>query len=174
MSIDDVIAMQVGHGALAELPPLLGPTVRRLYVRGELCDQLQPPFSGRWSSSRLAALRASLDHFSSGGLISISLEPYAKSKDTFLAPLDPRSDEVWDIRSIAPRPGIRALGCFAGFNAFVIIEAYARTELDGPGGPLWDAALKHCKSNWRKLALVYPAHRGDHPSEYISNFFVAS
>lgn len=90
-----------------------------------------PPWEGK-KGQRYARLRADLDTFTQGAFISIAPHPYRKLKSAYIARVDPPKDEVWDIRSRDPKPAIRAFGCFAKRDTFVILDHYFRAELDGP------------------------------------------
>ncbi|MBX7200815.1 MAG: hypothetical protein K1X51_15700 [Rhodospirillaceae bacterium] len=136
----------------------------------EVVEPIWPDFD---EGRRFAQLRAALDQFTSNGLISISEEPYQKSKTTFLARVDPIADEVWDIRVQDPKPGIRCLGCFSAMDEFVALTWNFRENLDGPRGPKWAAEINRCKASWRSLFPSYAPHNGSNLNAYVSDKFYA-
>lgn len=121
-------------------------------------------------------VRVDLESYIAGDQVSVCLEPY-KAEDALFGRLDKPADEVWDIRSRNPRPGIRILGRFAECDCFVAFSCWPRSvELEYlPRPPLgqrdsaeWAGAIKECKADWRKLFYDYPAHTGKTVNDYIS------
>jgi hypothetical protein len=102
-----------------------------LFVSEELGQIVLPPWDASPKGLRFSQLRAQLDTFTAGGLISVAQEPFTKPKATYMARVDPAADEVWDIRSVDPRPAIRVLGCFAETDLFVALTWEYRKNLGG-------------------------------------------
>src|SRR4051812_40363654 len=121
MSIRDEIKARISEGRLMHLPPLIpsAPADRTMFVSHDVAAAVLGPWHDRRTATRFAQLRAQLDAFTEGRLISVALNPYDKDKKAYLALVDPISDGVWDIRSIDPSPSIRVLGCFAETDIFV-------------------------------------------------------
>ncbi len=59
--------------------------------------------------------------FIAGKVISVGWDPMKKGVSAFMARLAPVEDEVWDIRSRDPSPGIRVLGSFSERDVFVAL-----------------------------------------------------
>src|SRR5262245_27946994 len=112
MSIDDEIASHMSAGRLFCLPSLIAgfETVRTMYVSQEIFYHVVGPFTDDHDGERLAELRQTLDAFLEGAEFSVAEDPYTKPSDAMLARVAPMSAEIWDIRVIAPNPGIRVLG----------------------------------------------------------------
>src|SRR5581483_9306896 len=105
MSIRDEIKRCVADSRLTALPPLLpsSPVVRHLFVTNEVLQAADP---STWSSRRLARrhqlLRADLDRFTEGELITVGVNPRDKDATANLARVEPLTAEVWDIRCCDP------------------------------------------------------------------------
>ncbi|RWP52915.1 hypothetical protein [Mesorhizobium sp.] len=174
MSIRDEIANRVDEGRLFVLTPSLNGmrTVRHMFVSPELMAVVDP---GSWGhdakTDRFARLRADLDYFVENGRIAISEDPYKKPKSTYLARTDPIRDEVWDIRSRDPKPGIRVLGSFSEQNTFIALAWAYREQLNGPGSKEWRDFIQTAKARWRGLFGTYQPHTGSQVSDYVSEKF---
>jgi hypothetical protein len=72
-----------------------------------------------------------------------------------MARLFPGVDEVWEIRSRDPKPGLRIFGRFAERNVFVALNWSDRTSLGPQGSREWATAIRTCKAEWRKLFATY-------------------
>jgi len=149
------------------------PVVRTMFISEELNEVVHPPWENMREGLKLSQLRAYLDIFTMGRLISVAEDPYNKPTSTYLARVDPTSDEVWDIRVIDPRPGIRALGAFAGTDIFVALTWNDRPNLGGRGSPEWAAEIDRCKAKWRQLFPTYRPHKGASLHDYLSGNFHA-
>jgi hypothetical protein len=175
MSIRDEIRARVAEGRLAYLPPLISslPAVRAMFVSEEINGVVRPPWTNTAEGLRFSELRAHLDMFTVGTLISIANDPFRKPKATYMARVDPSSDEVWDIRSIDPSPAIRVLGCFGETDTFVALVWDYRINLSGPRSKEWRDFREACKAEWRKLFGPYPPFSGGDAYDYISrNIYV--
>jgi len=149
------------------------PVVRTMFISEELNAVVHPPWGDTPEGLRLSRLRAYLDVFTVGRLISIAEDPYSKPKSTYLARVDPTSDEVWDVRIIDPHPGIRSLGAFAGTDIFIALTYNDRMNLGGPRSREWAAEIDRCKAKWRQLFPTYPPHMGADLHDYLSGNFYA-
>ena len=170
MSIRDEIRLRVAEGKLRYLPHSL-PSVQRtrtLFVSEEVSRAVLPPWDASPEGLRFSQLRAQLDTFTAGGLISMAQDPFTKPKATYMARLDPPADEVWDIRSIDPRPAIRVLGCFAETDLFVALTWDYRKNLGGPNSKEWRDFRERCKAMWRNLFPSYQSFSGATVQDYIS------
>lgn len=142
---------------------LATPDVYRL-VTGPWTDQREELRAGR--------LWADFDRFTEGRLISVALDnPYGKLRTTYLARMDPGRDEVWEIRSRDPKPGIRVFGRFSEPDVFIALNWEYREGLGGPGSREFNVEIQKCKAEWRKCIPTFEAHEGTSVDEYISNAF---
>lgn len=150
------------------LPPLLpgGPFVREIFVSEEVNRVAHPPWDPTDMGVRFAGMRAFLDRWTEGSIISVADDPRRKPKATYMARIDPAPDEVFDIRCIAPNPGIRVFGCFADRDLFVALTKAGREELTTDKE--WRDAREACKAAWRRLFPTYQPFSGANLNEYIS------
>jgi hypothetical protein len=174
MSIRDEIKARVGEGRLFHLPHSLAgvPAGRTVFVSDEVARVAIGPWPNDTAGLRFSQLRAHLDVFTSGGMISVAPDPFTKPKSTYLAAIDPVSDGVWDIRSIDPSPAIRVLGSFAETDVFVALVWDYRSNLGGPGSKEWRDFREHSKSEWKKLFPTYPPLIAENINGYVSRNFI--
>src|SRR5271163_3314277 len=113
MLIEDEINSLCASGQLVLLLPAI-PGLRRrrsVYLAKTLNVTLAVgPWSNRKDEERWGELRFWFDRFIDGGRIYLRERPRAKKSTADMAQLEPWSDEVWDVRSIDPKPSIRVLG----------------------------------------------------------------
>lgn len=174
MSIRNEINHRCGENRLFHLPHALPgqPMERTMFVSQEVYKAV----SGPWKPSeahRMSMLRADLDMFTEGKIISVAEDPYKKPKSTYMARVDPPGDQVWDIRSRDPKPGVRVLGCFGETDTFIALVWDYREPLNGPGSREWRDFIERCKAEWRKLFHPYQPHSGSTISDYVSQNFLA-
>jgi len=86
-----------------------------------------------------------------------------------LARVDPVDSEIWDIRSIVPRPGIRALGGFIRKDTFVALTWQFRENLATSDD--WSAEIGRCRDAWRDLFGSKTPFSGASLDEYLSSFY---
>src|SRR5699024_4113055 len=113
----------------------------------------------------LARLRADLDFFTEGGELAIAEAPFGKSRTSYLARVAPVEDELWDIRSRDPRPGIRVLGAFAERDVFIALVWDHRSTLGGAESREWRDFILRGKTAWRTLFETYKPHSGESISD---------
>lgn len=177
MSISDEISHRVNEGRLFPLTPMMPPEIgalpRKMYVSKEIYDLLTGPWENEKWESRCGSLNADLDRFINGELITVAERPFVKGKTAYIKQLYRRYDEVWEIRSRDPAPGIRVFGRFAETDVFIATTWWLREELGGPKSRPWRDAMVGCKTEWTKL---FPAHdpikngeNDEYPSKYISS-----
>lgn len=170
MSITDDIRVRIAtHDGthLFHLPPLLpgALTMRTMIVSEEVWNIVMRDTSQNWEALRHSKLRGSLDAFTEGQLISVAEDPLNKPGDTTLARVDPVDDEIWDIRTFEPRPGIRCLGAFCGKDFFIALTWNYRENFD------WPDEIQLCKSEWQRLFSPIPRFKGASLDEYLSNYY---
>jgi len=174
MSIYDELIYRVNEGRLFRLLPELPRIglVRQTFISQEIRNLCEGPWHSAAWEARCGSLRADLDRFIGGDVIPVAAKPY-RGKTSYLKRLDPDSDEVWEIRSRDPKPGIRVFGRFARKDVFVALTWEEREPLLGPGSREWRDARVACKTEWTKLFPAYePISSGANFHDYLSNFFL--
>jgi hypothetical protein len=139
-------------------------------------DEVNSLFVGPWNNpeweARCGLLRADLDRFTQGGVIAVAERPFRRGRHAFMRQLYRWREEVWEIRSRDPNPGIRVLGRFAETDVFIALTWHRRADLLGPQSRGWRDAIVDCKTKWRNLFPAYPPKSGDpngvYPDDYIS------
>ncbi|MCY3879901.1 MAG: hypothetical protein OXF74_12075 [Rhodobacteraceae bacterium] len=90
---------------------------------------------------------ADFDSFVEGRIVSVSLiDPHNKPTNVYLARLHPAEDEVWEIRSRAPKPGLRVFGRFSAKDCFVALRWRRRKDLGGAGSAEFRDEICGCKA----------------------------
>jgi hypothetical protein len=171
MSIAGEIKYWVDREVLFPIEPTLssGLIARHLYGSQEIIRLIEGPWTDIKEEYRSGKLRQDFDRFVQGKLISVALDnPYTKSKNAYLARLDRAYDEVWEIRSRAPRPGIRAFGRFAECNKLILFNWQYRENLGGPGSKEFQFEINKSKSEWRKIFPSYQPVSGNDIHDYVS------
>lgn len=171
MSIRDAIDDAVARGLLFPVEPTMQsePMNRALYASPEVHRLITGPWKDNAEKYRCGKLWADFDRFVEGRLIPVSLDnPYTKPKNTYLSRMDPDDDEVWQIRSRAPKPAMRVFGRFACTDCFVGLSWRLRNELGGPRSREFRQEIRRCLAAWRRIFPSYNAFSGDTVNEYIS------
>jgi hypothetical protein len=153
-----------------------------MYVSDEIFADVAGPFADDRDGIRLAQFRQTLDAFLEGAEFSVAEDPYVKPSDAMIARVDvsrlplPYAGsrptdrwDLWDIRVIVPKPGIRALGGFVKLDTFVALTWNYRESLDEPGQ--WDAEIKRCQETWEELFGAKEPFKGRSLHEYLTNFY---
>lgn len=176
MSISFEIANRVSEDRLYQLIPIMpgvaGTVPRTMYVSREINRLLAGPFDSPDLENRCFSLRADLERFVHGGMIPVAERPMSGGRNSYMRQLFRWRNEVWEIRSRGPQPGIRVLGRFADTDIFIALSWRFRTELGGPGDRRWRDAIVDCKTQWTHLFPAYQpiTSRDTHayPKSYIS------
>jgi len=142
-------------------------TVRIMYVAKEIWDVVNPPYADNSDGVMHAEFRQTLDAFLEGAEFSVAENPYVKPADAMIARVNPLKAELWDIRSIIPHPGIRALGGFWRQDTFVALTWDYRENLD----ERWDAEIERCQRCWREMFDSKGPLKGETLDEYLTNFY---
>jgi hypothetical protein len=129
------------------------------------------PWSDAKNEARWGELRYWCDRFTDGGRIYLREQPRAKKSTASMAQLEPWTDEVWEIRSIDPKPSIRVFGSFIERDEFIGLTWHFRKDLNGYGGPKWLQAIQAYKTEWKNLFDCEPK-TGDYPNDYLSEAVV--
>jgi hypothetical protein len=172
MSILDEIERLCESGRLYSIPQSFQspwyPPRRVIYGSGSLKTLLAGIGANEAERIRIGELWADLDYFLDGRRIDLrplsSLDEYAH-----MALLDPASDEVWEIRSVAPRPAIRLFGAFVKQDVFVALTWALRKELRHRYSKEWRAAIQEFKEEWSIYFGRTRPISGSYPDAYLSN-----
>jgi hypothetical protein len=178
MSIKTEIRNRIAEGRLFKLLPQIStPQVRVVYMSIEIKDLVESSALGGEMGNRCAFLRADLENFVSGALMTVCCEP-TRAKNQQIARLCPISDEVWDFRLSRPRPNLRVFCRFAAKDVAVALTCSPRSVHVSwlPRAPLadkysdeWRLAIRECCSEWNKLFPSYPPISGVCPDDYLSH-----
>lgn len=138
-----------------------------MFISPDIYSLVLGPWKNIRCATRCNRLRADLDAFISGQKIGVAPRPY-QTRGSLLAQLGPERDEVWEIRSCDPKPGIRVFGRFFEVDHFVALTWYEKDDdLD------YSFAIRECRAKWRKLFHPYEPLSGSSPNDYLSgNFFL--
>jgi hypothetical protein len=180
MSISDEIDSHVRQGRLFPLLPMMPPAPgvrpRQMFLGTSVMRLLAGPWNSQEWEERCGSLHADLDRFVQGGLIPVAERPFLRGKTAYMRQLFRWREQVWEIRSRDPQPGIRVLGRFADTDVFIALNWFYRTELGGPASKAWRDAIVGCKTEWRNLFPAYepkPSGDGhDYPTACISNTYL--
>lgn len=145
------------------------PCERTLFITAEVNDEFDEE---TWEDAslgfRYGQLSADFDRYTSGDTIQVALNPHQKSRDAFLARIDPPEYGIWDIRSIAPSPAIRVFGAFAETDVFVALFTRLRKDLGGKGSREWMAARENAIAKWDSLFPLNQRLLGENVNDFIS------
>lgn len=182
MSIRDEIRARIDERRLSLLMPILesDQVVRTMVVSNDIQNLLDGPWEDAGWARRCNRLRADLEAFVIGDVISVCLTPF-KADSAYMGRLDKPADEVWDIRARDPHPSLRVFGRFAGKDTFVAlfwsprsieIPFSQRLPLGDRKSIQWKDAIRECKAEWRNLFHTYQPVHGDTHDVYVSNSFL--
>ncbi|HEY8581197.1 MAG TPA: hypothetical protein VIL72_15015 [Beijerinckiaceae bacterium] len=112
-----------------------------------------PAISARW-----ARLHADIDHFITGGFVTADQ----------IKRLEPAKQEVWELRSPRPRPGLRIFGRFARPDVFLATHAAERKTLGSKWSLEFELAKLRCEETWRELVGTSLPYAGSRYEDYIT------
>ena len=179
MSISTLIEQALSDGRLLHLPLNMpsDKTEREMLIHRDLYDHMMGGWPSDVAEERFGRLRADLEFFVTGGVISMGFDPRNHGTDTYMGRLDPLHEGTWDIRSRAPKPGMRVFGRFAEVDTFVALEYWFRSKTPnwswrralGKGNSLeYEIALVDAEQKWKELFHEYKPLIGGDCSDYIS------
>jgi hypothetical protein len=176
MSIRDVINSRLAERALFLLEPVMpdDPVQRTMLISPEVRHLLSGPWGTDSDARRANRLRADLERFITGQLVGLCLTPY-QARTAYMGRLDRPEDEVWDIRSVDPSPGLRVFGRFAERDVFIALSWRPRSEdwasrkaLRSGKSLEWHFVILECHAHWKRLFPGYQPVRGESISDYVS------
>lgn len=112
-----------------------------MLLSSEIHSELTGPWADKGEEVRWARIRADLDTFVAGGLISVARCTF-KARTAYIAQLCPATDEIWETRHRDPRPGVRLFGRFAEKDVFVALKWHYRAKLKGKNSLEWTFATE--------------------------------
>lgn len=169
MSIREEIEDACGRGDLFYLEPEYeGAGVRHIFVSRSIWQTAQRPFSDDEFGELHEGMRATLDHFSMGGFLSVRWDPSSKKGRPVLARLDPTTSDCWDFRCLEPKPGMRVVGHFSEADVFVALAWEYRDNLKT--GTEWKIQVGAVRAEWNRL-FSYAPHTGNQLSDFVTRDF---
>lgn len=149
-------------GSLLPFAPSVGwtATPRAFLMTRRLADQLT---SARMSPDqrhveRWERLRADIAHFVENGMVNWA----------FMKWLEPKKHEIWELRSVRPRPSIRVFGRFAEPDVFVGTHAVERPGLGAKWSLQWELEKLTCEEQWRFAVGDHEPFRASRYEDYIT------
>ncbi len=175
MSIVQTIQTHVQEGRLQWIEPLNDDPVERLMaVSDDIWSLIEGPWPDRSIERRANRLRADLEFFVQGQKLAMSLIPYHHGT-AYMGRLDRPEDEVWDIRSRDPNPGLRVFGRFAEPNVFVGLTWRPRSVKWLSQNPMragnsleYHLEILKCQQRWSELFPDTSAIHGNTIYDYIT------
>ena len=172
MSIGDVVrsCASKDDGRLVLMTPLLPGSahVRLIYATSDLHKEIVDAWGQKVGSEsyRIGLLHNELDRFSGGDAVTVG---YGTEKTCFMKLLDPKADQIWEMRCKDPKPSYRIFGRFSETDVFIATHLSSRTRLKSLGSVEWGEEVRRCKATWRRLLHPYPPLTGDSIHDYISD-----
>jgi hypothetical protein len=176
MSIRKEIDRRVATGALFLLEPALvgDPVERTMLISPEINRLLAGPWAAESEARRANRLRADLERFITGQYVGLCLTPY-EAQPAYMGRLERPEDEVWDIRSVDPSPGLRVFGRFAEVDVFVALTWQPRSKdwggrkaLESGKSLNWHFAILECHERWKELFPGFQPVHGSEVRDYVS------
>ena len=116
--------------------------------------------------NRAYGLRAEIDWFIDGGRIFV--RPDFTDGDGWMARLEPPGDEVWELRSLKPKPSLRVFGSIVRRDMFVALTWALRKDLGFKISEEWKEAVKQFKAEWQSYFGTLEPMTGSYPDDYLS------
>ena len=130
---------------------------RAFLLERELAKQIADGQNDKDMRDRWAKLEADMAHFVEGGYVNWGLMKW----------LDPKEQEVWELKSVRPRPSMRVFGRFAEPNVFIGTNLALRPNLKGKWSlQYWDEIFK-AERVWSGLFARSP-FSGENYTDYIT------
>lgn len=139
-----------------------------MYASKPVGDLITGPWSDQQEEKRAFELRAEIDWFIDGKRLFLRPD-YDIGTSAWLARLNPPGEEVWEIRSLKPKPSLRILGTFAQPDVFVALIWAKRTSLGAADSEQWKNVIDQFKQEWQNYFSELRPFSGNYPDDYISN-----
>src|SRR5260370_6873718 len=155
MSIREEINARINEKRLFLLKPLnkKDNKKRTVLVSKEINQVIVGPWADGPQGTRCARLRGDLENLITAENITVCWDP-RKARNEQIGRLDQVRDEVWDLRSRDPKPGLRVFFRFAEKDVFVALTCAPRSvhvsslhrfPLRGRKSREWRNAIVGCK-----------------------------
>jgi len=180
MSIRDQINIRLNENParLFRLKPLneKDPKRRTVLMSQEIAGLVYGPWTLGPMGNRCARLRGDLENLITAEHITVCWEPF-EGRNEQIGKLCPVRDEIWDLRSQDPPPGLRVFFRFAERVTFVALNCAPRSlevpwlnriPLLGRETRQWRDAMVECGAQWRNLFPTYDPHTGSNINEYLT------
>jgi hypothetical protein len=141
---------------------------RRVYAFDTVRALIIGPWDNQKEADRANELRAMIDWFIDGKPIYVRPER-EKGTRAILARLDPSNDEVWEFRSLKPRPSIRIFGTFIAKNVFIASNWAKRPALGAKNSEEWSDAIGQFKTVWEDCFSSFEPLHWSYPDDYLSH-----
>lgn len=154
---------------------------RAMLLTPEIHDLVYAKTQNAERRSRCEALRANLEAFAVGDVVSVCQTPF-KARTAYMGRLNPTSEGIFDIRSRDPSPAIRVIGAFPMRDVFVAITWAPRSKqfnwsnkkpLGRRQSNEWRSIIRHTKSTWQTLFPNTNKISGDNLNDIISQNAIA-
>lgn len=152
--------------------------VRTVLLSPELHGLVYGPWENSPMGERCARLRAELENLLAGEPVTVCWTPGKARSDHQIARLDPAEDDLFDLRSVDPSPGLRVLFHFAAKDVIVThlcsprsvkVSWLDRVPLLDRKSKAWRNAIKESKATWSILFPGHAPHSGIKVDDYISD-----
>ena len=171
MSIIEAVNALLADGRLYRVPQSLPeglPQIRVIYASGLIRTLLSGIGLNTRGKIRVGELQADLDYFMDGRRL--DLRPLGNIREyAYMAVLEPVHNDIWEIRSIDPKPSIRLFGSFVKRNQFVVFTWAWRKELGGRYAKEWRAVIQEFKEEWQAYFGALRPLSGSYPDAYLTN-----
>lgn len=166
MSIVGHIRTCLDHGRLFQYQPVIPVEahVRIILLTPEMQEELDDALLDREAEHRTGAFLADLDHFIAGGEIIIGDR---RDKHAFLKRLEPEGEQVWELRSVDPKPSVRAFGTFADTDILVLTHMRLRTELGGFNSRAFRDEIRRTRQIWHGIFAPYRPLNSERMTDYV-------
>jgi hypothetical protein len=144
-----------------------GPERRTVLLSPEMNKLVCGPWENSDTGARFARLRAELENILAGERLVVCWTPGKGRHNHQIGRLDPPEDNIFDIRSLDPSPGLRVIFHFAEKDVLFTHSCYPRSRSVSwfDSMPLldrrskhWSRAIKDSKQNWSMLFPKYDPH----------------
>lgn len=168
MSIVGHIRTCLDHGRLVQHLPAIPVEahLRIVLLTPEIQEELDDKLLDRDAEHRTGAFLADLDHFIAGGEITIGDR---RDKHAFLKRLEPEGEQVWELRSVDPKPSVRAFGTFADTDILVLTHMRLRTELGGFNSRAFRQEIRRTRQIWHGIFHPYRPLASEKGTDYVKD-----
>lgn len=166
MSIGAHIRSCLDHGRLFQYLPTIPVEahLRIILLTPEMREEIDEELLDREAEHRTGAFLADLDHFIGGGEITIGDR---RDKHASLKRLEPEGEQVWELRSVDPKPSVRAFGTFADTDILVLTHMRLRTELGGFNSRAFRQEIRRTRQIWHGIFAPYRPLASEKVTDYV-------